>query len=228
MSGTLEIYRNNLRAGFCKALALEFPIIERLGGEQFFRGLALDYQNRSPSRSGDIHAIGKGFPTYLFERLRDTPHTYFADVAAIEWSVVQALAAAEAEPFDSESLAALSLDSAERLRVTLHPSVRLTRTHSPALAIWRAHIESNTPDLAHIDVNASGETVLTWRSGSGVRLVSLSDAEAALLAALLDDQPLGVAFDAAVGLVSSEAPTFDVAAALRTWTGSGVIVALSI
>src|SRR3569832_2986714 len=35
----IEIYRNNLHEGFLKALALEFPVIQRLVGEAYFRQL---------------------------------------------------------------------------------------------------------------------------------------------------------------------------------------------
>src|SRR3954453_14142785 len=50
-SARLGIYRNNLREGFIKALALGFPVIERLGGTDYFRQLALEFMSAHPSRA---------------------------------------------------------------------------------------------------------------------------------------------------------------------------------
>ena len=61
----LGVYRNNLREGFVQALALEFPVVQRLVGEEFFRQTALEFQARHPSRSGDLTHIGAPFADYL-------------------------------------------------------------------------------------------------------------------------------------------------------------------
>src|SRR5215471_7687938 len=54
----LQIYRNNLHAGFTKTLALEFPVIQRLIGPGCFSQLALEFLGYHPSRSGDLHHVG--------------------------------------------------------------------------------------------------------------------------------------------------------------------------
>src|SRR5437868_9855910 len=46
----LAVYRNNLREGFLKALAIDYPVVERLVGEDFFRQTARDFQLQHPSR----------------------------------------------------------------------------------------------------------------------------------------------------------------------------------
>src|ERR1700704_1590626 len=79
----LDIYRNNLHEGFTKALAIGFPVIERLVGVDYFRQLALDFLRAHPSRAGNLHHIGAPFPRFLRERFADTEYTYFADVAAL-------------------------------------------------------------------------------------------------------------------------------------------------
>lgn len=219
----LEIHRNNLRAAFRKTLALEFPVIERLGGPAFFDGLARAYQDQHPSVSGDLHRIGATFPAYLLQRLAGSSHAYFADVAAIEWCCVEAVASADSVRFDSSSLAALSADDVENVKATLHPSVRITRTSSPALSIWRAHADSADPDLSNVDLTAGGASVLIWRSNTGLQLCELDRGDDVLLDTLRRGGTLGSAFEAAV----SADPTFDLAASLQRWTGRDVIVALA-
>src|SRR4051794_15920913 len=72
----IAIYRNNLHEGFRKALALEFPVIERLVGEDYFRQLALAFQVEHPSRFGDLHGIGEPFARFLLRQFEDTQYAY--------------------------------------------------------------------------------------------------------------------------------------------------------
>src|SRR6185436_3867817 len=64
----LGIYQNNLREGFIKALALGFPVIERLGGTDYFRQLALEFLAAHPSRAGNLHHIGAPFAPFLAQK----------------------------------------------------------------------------------------------------------------------------------------------------------------
>ncbi len=82
----LSIYRNNLREGFRKALSLEFPVIERLVGEEYFRQLALSFLAEHPSRAGDLHPIGEPFAQFLRQRFEATRYAYLPDVATLEWA----------------------------------------------------------------------------------------------------------------------------------------------
>jgi len=68
----LGIYRNNLEEGFAKTLALEFPVMQRLVGEDYFRQLALSFLAGHPSRSGDLHQVGAPFASFLREQFADT------------------------------------------------------------------------------------------------------------------------------------------------------------
>jgi len=63
----LGVYRNNLREGFIKALALEFPVVEKLVGIEFFRRTALDFQLQNPSQSGDLTHVGAPFPQIVMQ-----------------------------------------------------------------------------------------------------------------------------------------------------------------
>ena len=48
----LRIYRNNLHEGFQKTLALEYPVIGRLVGSEYFGRLALGFFCASPLHVG--------------------------------------------------------------------------------------------------------------------------------------------------------------------------------
>jgi len=101
----LDVYRNNLREGFTKALSVGFPVVERLVGAEYFRQLALDFLHAHPSRAGNLHHIGAPFPAYLRERFADTQYPYLGDVAALEWAHEEAILAADDAPLAASALA---------------------------------------------------------------------------------------------------------------------------
>ncbi len=67
----LDIYRNNLREGFVKALALGFPVIERLVGAEYFHQLAIELLRAHPSRSGNLHHGGQAVRALAGETIRE-------------------------------------------------------------------------------------------------------------------------------------------------------------
>lgn len=217
----LDIYRNNLREGFIKALAIGFPVIEKLVGVEFFRRLALDFLIAHPSRSGDLHPIGAPFARFLQARFANTEYAYFADVAALEWAHQQVLIAADAQPIALDALAAVNPADYENLRFELHPAAALVRSAFPIIRIWQA----NQPDASaddQIDLAADGDNVLVLRAADWIELHSLPAGDFAALEALAAGASLGAALECAL---SADA-TFDLGIALRRFLSLGLLVRL--
>ncbi|MDH5255150.1 MAG: DNA-binding domain-containing protein, partial [Gammaproteobacteria bacterium] len=82
----LRIYANNARSNFLTTLRATYPVIERLGGPEWFAQAAARYQSRHPSRCGDLQYVGRDFPAFLRGELDDTAYGYFSDVARLEWA----------------------------------------------------------------------------------------------------------------------------------------------
>lgn len=216
----LGIYRNNLRAGFGKALALEFPVIAALCGAEYFETLAREFQQAHPSVSGDLHHIGGPFPQFLRGRLGDGDYAYFAAVAALERAREEAARAADTAPFALETLRGIAPDAVHALRFVVHPAVRLVASRWPILAIWEAH--QGPGDVPHVNLGAGGQQVLVRRSASGLVLERIAPGDFGLLTALLRGDTLGEALDAA--LLAD--PGFDVGAALQRLVTRGVFASV--
>jgi hypothetical protein len=217
-SAQLAIYRNNLHAGFNKALSLEFPVIERLVGRDFFQQLARQYLHAHPSRAGDLHLAGVHFPRFLGQRFAKTEHGYLADVAQLEWVYQQAAVAADALPFDPRALAELEPRLYATLQFRIHPSCFLVRSDYPILRIWQVNQSEGEPDM--VDLHEGPQHVLTRRLGEGVELRSVTAAEYTLLDCFLHGSTLANAF----ALVEKLDPEFDLARALRQLMALGLIV----
>jgi hypothetical protein len=206
----LEIYRNNLREGFIKALALGFPVIERLVGTDYFRQLARQFQLAHPSRAGNLHHIGAPFAGYLREQLGQTEYAYLADVAALEWAHQEALVAEDAATLSIDALRHVDPAQYESLRFTLHPAIGLVRSPFPIVRIWRAN-QPDTPSDEMIDLASGGDNVLVLRGADCIEFHRLPAPDFALLEAFAQNETLGTAFEKSLIVEAS----FDLGAALR-------------
>ena len=206
----LDIYRNNLHEGFIKALALGFPVIERLVGEDYFRQLALDFLRAYPSRAGNLHHIGTPLSGFLQERFAQTEYAYFADIAALEWAHQEALVAVDVEPMAPDALRAIDPAAYEALRFTLHPACGLVQSAYPIVRIWRAN-QPGTSSEDTIDLASGGDNVLVLRTPECIEFHRLPAGDFAALAAFSRGETLGAAFEAA----QAADPMYDLGAALR-------------
>jgi hypothetical protein len=213
----LGIYRNNLRQGFTKTLALEFPVIERLVGADYFRQLAHTFLARHPSRSGDLHHIGAPFAAFLGERFAGTRYTYFADVAALEWACQECWVAPESESLDPAALRAVPPHAYATLRFTLSPACRLVHSAYPVIRIWEVnrdvHARADT-----IDLDSGGDFVLVRRAAGRLDVHRVTQVDFQLLAALAAGESLEAGL---INALACEAQ-FDLGAALRRCFALGV------
>jgi len=170
----LQIYTNNTQAAFQSTLAATFPVVERLGGADWFRQCAREYQRRFPSRSGDLQFVGDRYADFLRDRFAGTEYQYFCDVARLEWAYQEVLIAADAAALDPASLGAVAEEDYAGMVFLLRPAVRLIESVYPIFAIWKA----NQPGVVTPGVATPGaaEPVVSLDAGPGrVLLIRRSD-----------------------------------------------------
>jgi len=218
----LQIYRNNLHEGFQKTLALEYPVIRGLVGNDYFRQLALAFLACYPSTSGDLHHLGTPFASFLRSQFADTGYLYLADVAALEWAYQECLVAAELDPFDPLTLRDVPAQSYATLRFTLRPTCRLVHSRFPVLKIW----EVNQPEAAAdetIDLDSGPDFLLVFRTPRGIFFRRIHEDDHRLLAAFAAGHPL----DEALELSLASNPHFNLGAALHRCIELGVLARMT-
>jgi hypothetical protein len=206
----LDIYRNNLREGFIKALALGFPVIERLVGAEYFRHLALDFLKSHPSRAGNLHHIGAPLADFLRRRFEHTEYACFADVAALEWAHQEALVATDAPALSADALQSVDPTLYDLLHFDLHPAVRLVQSNYPIIRIWRAN-QTDAAASDTIDLGSGGDNVLVLRAPECIEFHRIPAGDFAFLFALSRGKNLGTALEEA----QAAEVEFDLGAALR-------------
>lgn len=202
-SDGLGIYHFHRRTNFAQALALAFPVVERLVGETFFRQLAALHQQHQPSRSGDLQPAGASFASTLRQHWPASEYVWIADVAEIEWAWQRAFVAADAPCIEATALASRPKAQWPKLRLSLHPSLTLLDSPWPVRSIWEAHRErSATP--AEIRLDRGGERTRVSRERDVVTVRSCTPAQWAWLQALAAGASLVEADAAARGCAGED------------------------
>lgn len=214
----LQIYRSNSRANFLATLRASYPVIERLGGVDWFAHLAHRYQARYPSRCGDLQYVGEKFPGFIEGEFAGTAYSYFADVARLEWAYQEVLTAAEAPPLALDRLAAVATADYGQLRFILHPALRTVASAFPVLAIWQAN-QPGDPADGTVDLAAGPAHVLLTRQRDHVELRECPPGLFALVRAVGSGRPLG----AAAALASRVDASFDLAGGLQQLSRLGAL-----
>jgi uncharacterized protein len=221
-AGTVEriaIYRGNIVANACKALANAYPITVKIVGDKFFDGLASEYLRRHPSVSGDLNKHGSELAHFVakFPHTQDLP--YLPDVACLEWLAHRAHYAADAPPFDAARLASIAESAWGELRPVLAPACALLESQWPLARIWEVHQDDYSGEFA-VDFDAGPDRVLIQRPRFRVHVASVSTGAFRFLQHAAGGDTVGVALAAALAAESG----FDFPAALGGWVAAGVIV----
>jgi len=190
----LSIYRNNSAINFRTALGLCFPVLRRRVGDDYFRQLAMKYRERNPSRSGDLHWVGRGFAPFLVEHLQGGDYTWLADLARLEWSREEAAVAVAHAAVGAEVLSHFTPEQLEDLRFSLQPSLRLHASDFPVFTIWAANQVDNAPP---VDQSLPGECGMVRARTDGVEVRRLKPEVFSYLSALSAGAPLGEAVSVA-------------------------------
>lgn len=211
----LRIYENNHELTFRGALSATYPVIERLGGSDWFRQRARGFRLTHPSRSGDLQNAGADFAVFLRSELAATEYAYFPDVASLEWAYQEVLIAAERSPLDPQALRDVAADDLERLIFVLRPAVALVDSAYPILAIWRANQPASEAAALDLRLDAGPSRVLLIRRADHVEMRELPVGTYFLARQFLLGATLLQATDRAAGRIAD----FDLAASLRDLIG---------
>ena len=221
--GRLQIYRNNVRANCLVTMQATFPIVERLGGSEWFAQSVQRYQRVAPSVCGDLQFVGAAYPQFLHEVMGLTEFAYFADVARLEWAYQEVLTAASTSSFSPEALGSIDASDHERIVFVPHAALRLVESPYPLLRIWNSNqIGVDAGDPIHL--NAGGDAVLLMRREDYVELRQLRHPLASLLRQFIAGVPLAVAAENA----AADCEHFDLTHELSELLAMQVIAAVRI
>jgi hypothetical protein len=186
----LEIYRSGYRARLVECLDDDYPILARTLGGDAFEQLAHQYIERFPSRSPSLNAFGRRLPELC--RVAELgehagSRSFLAELASLEWALVEIVHAKEPPPFDLAALKAIPVERWGTARLVRSEAVRLLHFEHPVNAYYQA---CRTKDeLPHIPSPSPSATAVYRRSWRLWRM-DLTRAMTRVLDALLDGQTI--------------------------------------
>ena len=200
------VYRNNVAVALIGALEARYPVVRRLTGDDFFRGMAGAFVAAKKPESPALIHYGARFSDFIAHFPPAAAIDYLADVARLENAWVEAYHAADAAPLGLDALAEVAPDGLDRLRFQPHPAARLLAFAHPAASIWAASQRDEEPNAPAV---WRAEAALVARPQADVEVRILPPAGFAFAAALFDGATLGEAaafaaaddFDAGADLV---------------------------
>lgn len=216
----VAVYRNNVRSAFTRALGDEFPAVQKLVGEEFFKYLAHEYFHAEPPSSPLVTRYGDRLPQFLgsFEPVAHLP--YLGDVARLENLWLASYHAAEAATLTPADILASLGDDVGAVRFSLHPSVRLFSSGFPAVTIWRHNRASENPPP--LKLGSGGEKVLIARPDREVIVTDVSEGTWQALVMLKK----GESVDAALETGLAAQPDLQPADCLQTLFSGNIITAI--
>lgn len=203
----LQIYRNNARLLLTEALKANFPATCRIADERFFAYAAAEFIRRHPPRQPRLAEYGSELPDFLAGFAPAAGLPWLADLARLEWTMLECQEAADAPALRPPDLEA-DAHSIPQLRFERHPACRLLSSRWPVDRLRAFALSGGSEPPPAI----GGEPVrlLVRRSPDGVSLRRLPESEFALLSGLFAGVRLEEALE---GLGRDPAPLL--AAALR-------------
>jgi hypothetical protein len=178
----LNVHRNTVLGGIAKALALTFPTVLWLVGQDAFDRLAAEFAAAHPPSRARLDEYGEGFPEFLESSPLTTHHACLGDVARLDLAIDRAAAAPRLSrilPIDA--VVALSAPVSLTVADLAHPADLIRDAMEAADRSALAAIEPGPRRLA------------VWRAGAGASAAPLSRPAARFLDELLHGRPAGEA-----------------------------------
>ncbi len=214
------IYRNNVALSLIEALAVRFPAVRCVVGEDFFAQTARLFVTKHPPTSRMLALYGDGFADFLDRLPACAELPYLRDLARLEAARTHAYHAADVTPLGPDVLARLTPETLGGLRLALHPAVAIIDSRYPIVTIWA--MNSGERPLAEI-TDWQGEAALISRPEFDVEVRALPPGGAAFLTTLAGGATLSEAAEAA----QVSAPDFDLARNLAALFSTGLVSQIS-
>ena len=222
----LDIYRRGYESRLVECLADDYPVLKVALGDDTFDELCRGYVARYPSEAPNLNAYGRRMADHC-KGSWITSHVvpkvgrdFAADLARLEWAIVEVVHEAADAPLTMERLAAIPMEAWAGARLVASRALRLLDLQYPANDYFQA-VRDDEPH----DVPGPGgpSATVVYRSGHTVWRMGLTPPMHRVLAALVGGKPL----EAALSL-AGDGPPERVSAWFREWVSSGLFVAVDV
>jgi len=204
-------------------LAEDFSAVRAVLGEAAFHNLVTDYLIAYPPSHFSLRYAGQHLPGFLdgYPGARQWP--FASALAALEWSILDAFDAPDAEPLDASMLREVPEAHWPQLRFRLTPSLRILQTSWPVDAILQ-RVQGGEP----LDDIASQPTATrVWRQELRVFHRAMDAIETASLTAVARELPFETVCEEIVACVGAVPGIERAYALIANWLDDALLTGFS-
>ncbi len=224
----IGIYHFAYHARLIDCLADDFPSVLHALGREAFDALAREVIARYPSDHPNLNRYGQRLVRHCQDaRTRLSRRAFIAELAALEWSMIEVLHAQAAPTLSISALQAIPLPRWGEVRFTASETVRLLRSGFPVNRYLQAHRDGLAPAIPGRRPSATA----IYRKGFTIWRMDLTMPMAGVLESLFRGEPLARALAAiapAGGAEHRSGQATQVMAWFRDWVQSGFFAAFAV
>ena len=215
----LDIYADMYFYRIRDCLKEDFGAVCAVVGEAAFHNLTTDYLLVHPSTHFSLRYVGRHLPKFVRGHALIERWPFLADLAALEWAIMEAFDAPDAEPITPAALTAIPPQRWAELRFHVTPSLKLLRLDWPVHEVW-----TQTQRQEEVGYVRAHQTVIrVWRQDFRVFHRSIDLTEAAALDALASGATFGDICEPIAAAVGDAAAVERAAGFLRDWLADGLL-----
>jgi hypothetical protein len=189
-AGRLHVYRHAYSARLLECLRDDYPALAATLGDSRFDALGREYIARHPSQSFSLNAWGRQMANVCATSAPLEQAAFYAELAALEWALVEVTHAEAAAPLDSSELQRIPSAAWGGIRFVASDALRVLSFRYPV----NAHYQAYRSEGVVLPVPAqSPSTTAVYRRELTLWRMDLTPAMTRVLNALLAGETLGQA-----------------------------------
>ena len=175
----LAVYATAYRLRLLEALAIHYPALQALIGEDAFEAMAMGYRQAHPSTYRSIRWFGDKLPTFLNTTMPYAKKKKLAEMAEFEWCLSYAFDASNAPLIDINKVEQLAPDIWSSVQFVFSPTLQQLNLQWRVVPFWQA--VQNQHALPMVTRSRHFIPWIVWRKELDVLFRSSSIAEAQAL-----------------------------------------------
>jgi hypothetical protein len=214
----LDIYANMYFYRLLDVLKDDYPAVLAVAGDAAFHNLVTDYLLVHFPSHPSLRFAGEHLPAFVATHALAARYPFLADLACLEWAMVEAFDAADAAILSAADLTPVPAEQWAALRFLPHPSLRTVHSQ------WRVDRIRRRVDAEQEPGAADGEavTIAVWRRGLRVVYRALDAVEASALGRLVNGATFGEACSNVAETMDEADAAERLASGLAGWVEEGL------
>ena len=223
----LNIYRFHIIHSLTDVLAMTFPMVNKLTGEDFLRSLCQDYVINNPPKEACLEWYGRELGDFIetYEPAKSLP--YLADSARLDWAMNESKCGKDDDTLQVGDLSSIAPDSYAETIFLLKDCVQLLRSDYPLDAIYeycdkydesQSEEGADKPLAENLNIDGPETFLMITRVGWDPTILKLEEPEYYLLHEMAQNKPLGECVEAAL----DKDPEFNFADFLQNYITLGI------